>query len=422
VFVKLGYRYRLYPSGEQAGALLAEMNRCRWVWNHARALREQIWRTERRTVGYSELCRQLTCWRAQHEWLREGSADAQQQALRELCASYARAFKAWRRRGRKGSLRPPGFRSRRRLEWKTIRYTRNGHRVDGERVRVAGIADGLALRWSRQLPSKPHSVTVTLDSAGRWHASFRVERSEAPLPYTGRCAGVDLGVHCAYALSDGERVPNPRHVRRRHRALKRSQRAFARKQRGSANRAKARERVARVHALVTDARRDWQHRQTTRLVREHDLVCVEDLGVAGMTRSAKGTVERPGRNVRRKAGVNRSILDIGFAVLRAMFAYKALLYGRELRVVDRFQPSSKLCSGCGYAKAKLALSERTYHCGRCGLVLDRDVNAARNILAAGLAESQNACGGRVRSARPRPRGQHPAKQEDPPVTAGIPRL
>lgn len=308
--------------------LLGEMHGW-WVWNQGRALHEQTWRQERRTVSCAELCRALTGWRAEHEWLREGSADAQQQALRELCAAYARAFTAWRRRGCRGTLALPGFRSRRRPGWRTVRLTRNGHRLRDGLLHLAGIPDGLEVRWSRALPSVPASVTVTLDSSGRWHASFRVEAEPQPLAAAASMAGVDLGVSCAYALSDGHREPNPRHLRRRQR---------------------------------------------------------------------------------------------GFAEFRRLLAYQAILYTRELRVIDRFHPSSKTCSDCGHAKAKLALSERTYHCERCSLVLDRDVNAARNILAAGLAESQNACEGRIRPARPRPRGQRPQKQEAPLATARIPRL
>ncbi len=422
MFVQLGYRYRIYPTGDQAEALLAQMDRCRWVWNRAHALRERVWRSERRTVGCGELCRQLTAWRAQHDWLREGSVDVQQQALRELCAAYDRALKARKGRGRRGALKLPGFRSRKRGAWRTLRYTRNGQRVRAGLLRVAGVEDGVEVRWSRELPSEPRSVTVTLDSAGRWHASFRVEVNEQQLAATGNAASVDVGVACAYALSDGQRQPNPRHLARRARQLRRAQRTLARTRRGSQNRAKARLRVARAYARVADARRDWQHWHTTQLVRQHDLLCVEDLAVTAMTHSAQGTTERPGRRVAQKAGLNRAILDVGFAEIVRMLAYKAILYGRELHIVDRFYPSSKTCSGCGHAKAKLALTDRTYHCERCGLVLDRDVNAARNLLAAGLAESQNACGGRVRPARPRPRGQRPQKQERPPATAGIPRL
>ncbi len=419
-FVKLGYRCRLYPTPEQANALTEQMRQCRWVWNQARGLRERTWRTERLAVSYGTLSRCLTEARAEMPWLEAGSQDAQQQALREISAAYGRTFKA-RRNGTACGL--PGFRSVKRSDWRTVRYTRNAHHIDEDgALVVTGVPGSVEVRWSRGLPSLPGSVTITQDAAGRWHASFAVEIAETRLPRTQRTVGIDLGVKCAYATSDGRIEPNPRHLRRRERSLKRSQRSLARKQRGSANRAKAKLRVARRHAQVADARRDWQHRHTTALVREHDLVCVETLAVKNLTASARGTVEQPGSRVAQKAGLNRAILDVGWGAIVAHLDYKATLYGRELVKIDRFHPSSKQCSACGHVKAKLALSERTYRCEHCGLVLDRDVNAARNILAAGLAERQNACGGRVRPVGPRPGRQRSVKQELSPVTAGIPHL
>lgn len=420
--MELSYRYRLYPTAEQADALLEQMRLCRWVWNQALDVRQRMWGAKRETVGYGMLCRHLTAARAELSWLAAGSCDAQQQAVRELCAAYGRTFAA--RRTGKRAAQLPGFRSVKRGSWRTVRDTRNGHRIDDDRLRVAGVPGTIDVRLSRQLASEPKSVTVTCDPAGRWHASFRVDVDVDVdvLPVAGRIAGIDLGVACAYATSAGHVEPNPRHLRRRERALRRSQRAFARKERGSANRRKAKTMVAREHVRVADARRDFQHQQTTRLVRDHDLICVETLAVANLTRSAKATVERSGRKISQKAGLNRAILDVGWSQIVMMLDYKTRLYGRELRRTDRWYPSSKTCSACGHARTKLPLAERTYHCEHCGLVLDRDVNAARNILAAGLAESQSACGERARPVGPRPRRQRSAKQETSPATVGIPHL
>ena len=417
--MQAGYRYRIYPTDAQADALLGQMSMCRWVFNETVALRRRVWHREGRTAGFGELCRALTAARASSGWLRAGSADCQQQAVRECCAAYTRTFAARRSTGRPVPL--PGPRRLKDQGWRTVRYTRNGYRFDADGgLVVAGVPGGIVVRFSRGLPSLPTSVTVTLDSAGRWHASFSVEVPEQQLPATGRQVGVDLGVSTALTFSDGEKIRNPRHLRARERALARSQRALARKQRGSQNRKKAKVRVARTHARVADCRRDFQHQTTTRLVRGHDLIAIEDLNVKGMSASARGSVSRPGRSVRQKAGLNRQILDVGFATIRAHLAYKTVLYGRQLVVIDRWHPSSKLCSGCGQARAKLALQERVYHCECCGLSLDRDLNAARNILAAGLADRQNACGGRIRPATPRRSRQRPVKQEPRRVTAGNP--
>ncbi len=419
MFVQAGYRYRVYPTDEQAMMLLNQMGICRWVWNEAHALRQRVWHTEGRSVGYAQLCRHLTVARSESEWLRAGSVDCQQQAIRELCAAYGRTFTARMTTGRKVPL--PGPRRKRGSGWKTVRYTRNGYRLDPDGgLLLAGVKGGIIVRWSRGLPSHPTGVSVTLDAAGRWHASLCVEVKETPLSPTGRTVGVDLGVKAALALSDGAVIENPRHLRRRERALARSQRTLARACKGSKNRAKAKMKVARCHAQVRDARRDWQHKATTALVRENDVICVEDLNVKGMSATAKGTIEQPGRNVAQKAGLNRAVLDVGFGTIRSQLVYKASLYGRDLRVVDRWLPSSKTCSGCGHARTKLALSERTYTCDRCGLVLHRDINAALNILAAGLAESQNACGEHVRPRPPRRPGQRSMKQETRRATAGNP--
>ncbi len=351
--MELSYRYRLYPTVEQADALLGQMRLCRWVWNQARALRERVWRAERRSVGYGELCRHLTAARAEFDWLAGGSCDAQQQAVRELCAAYGRVWAARRNGKRAGRL--PGYRSAKRGAWRTVRYTRNGHRLRAGKLSVAGVPGAIEVRLSRPLPSKPKSVTVTCDAAGRWHASFRVEVELEARATTGRVVGIDLGVAAAYALSDGHIEANPRHLGRRERALRRSQRALARKRKGSANRAKQKARVAREHARVADARRDFQHQQTTSLVRSHDVICVETLNVAGMTATACGTLGRPGRNVRQKAGLNRAILDVGWSQTVAMLDYKTKLYGRELRKIDRWYPSSKTCSACGTAKPSCPL-------------------------------------------------------------------
>lgn len=417
--MQVGYRYRLYPTVEQAAALIEQMGMCRWVWNEAVALRRRAWKVEARPVGFGELCRALTVARAESAWLRAGSADCQQQAVRELCAAYGRAFQVRKSTGRAVPL--PGPRRKRDGGWRTVRYTRNGHRFDSDGgLALAGVPGSVEVRWTRGLPSLSAGVTVTLDSAGRWHASFSVGVCEQALPPAGRVIGLDLGVSAALTLSDGQQIMSPRHVRRRERALARSQRALARKQRGSKNRAKARANVARQHARTADARRDFQHQATTALVRAQDVICVEDLNVKGMSASARGTVQQPGRKVRQKAGLNRATLDVGFATISSQLAYKAVLYGRDLRVVHRWYPSSKTCSGCGQTRAKLALTERVYHCERRGLVLDRDVNAARNILAAGLAERQNGCGERIRPRPPRRAGHRSAKQKTRRATAGNP--
>ena len=224
-------------------------------------------------------------------------------------------------------------------------------------------------------------MTVTLDGAGRYHASFVVEVARQRLSPAGRAVGVDLGLTSFAVLSTGEQVANPRLLRQREQALRRSQRNVSRKQQGSKNREKAKRRLAKQHAKVADARRDFHQQLSTRLLREHQAVSVETLNVASLGRS----------------NLAKSVHDAGWGQFTAMLAYKAELHGRTVVKLDRFYPSSQLCSACGHRggpAGRAGLKVRAWTCPACGATHDRDVNAARNILAAGLAVA--ACGPGVR--------------------------
>jgi putative transposase len=255
----------------------------------------------------------------------------------------------------------------------------------------------------------PAMVITCREPDGRWYVTFTVDTdAPAPLPETGHAAGVDLGVKDFAVTSDGERTANPRHLERRARNLARYQRRLARCQKGSANRAKAKAKVARAHRKARNARRDFLHRASTRLVCKHDLIVIEDLNVAGMVRNRR---------------LARAVSDCGWGEFRRQLEYKCQRYGRKLVVIDRWYPSSKTCSACGHLLAQLSLGTRHWTCPACRARHDRDINAARNILAAGLAVARgipgDACGGDVRHS-----GflgmQSPAKQEPQPARAGIP--
>jgi putative transposase len=262
--------------------------------------------------------------------------------------------------------------------------------------------------WPEIAPAMidPTTVTVSRDPSGRWYASIAVEADAdpEPLPSTGGQVGVDLGVTDFVVLSTGEKIPNPRHLECKARNLARYQRRMARKQRGSANRAKAKAKVARAHTKVRDARADFLHRTSTRLVRDNDLIVIEDLNVTGMVRNRS---------------LARAISDCGWGEFRRQMEYKTAKYGRTLVVIDRWYPSSKTCSACGHLLAQLSLSTRTWQCPSCGTRHDRDVNAAKNILAAGRAVS--ACGADI-SPQGSSLRRSAVKQEAQPVRVGIPRL
>ncbi len=217
-----------------------------------------------------------------------------------------------------------------------------------------------------------------------------------PLPATSAAVGIDVGLTHLLTLSTGEKLANPRHERRDRARLALAQRRLAKKAKGDgANRAKARRKVARIHARITDRRRDHLHKLTTRLVRENQTLVIEDLTV---------------RNMVKNRSLARAISDAAWSDFRNMLEYKAAWYGREVVAVDRFFPSSKLCSACGTIASKMPLHVRTWTCG-CGITHDRDVNAAKNLLAAGLAVS--VCGAGVRPQRSSPGGQSAAKQKTP---------
>src|SRR5262249_26424263 len=281
---------------------------------------------------------------------------------------------------RRGRARRPAPRGPPRKHGRqSIRLTRNGFSLRGERLYVAKVGE-IRVRWSRRLPGEPSSVTVIREPDGRYYASFVVDRQAAPLPACGRETGIDVGLSRLVVTSDGEIIPSPRFLRLKERHLAHAQRALSRKQKGSANRAKARRQVAILHRKVRETRLDHAHKTALRLVRENQAVYAEDLAVSGLARTR----------------LAKSVHDAGWAQLLRLIGEKAEQHGRGFYRIGRFVPTSQICSACGAKDGPKPLSVRTWACAACGAVHDRDVNAARNILAAGRADRLNACGGTVR--------------------------
>ena len=251
--------------------------------------------------------------------------------------------------------------------------------LNNGKLRLPKVGD-VEVRWSRTLPSEPSSVTVIRDAAGRFFASFTVETAREPLPQTDAECGIDLGLTHFAVLDDGTKVSAPRFLRRAEKKLKRAQQDLSRTQKSSRNRDKARIRVARAHAKVADARRDFHHKLSTAIIGENQAVYVEDLAVKGLARTR----------------LAKSVHDAGWASFVSMLQYKAALYGRQFRRIGRFEPTSQICSCCGAKDGPKPLHVREWACAACGTVHDRDVNAARNIAALGRREAENARGGQVR--------------------------
>ena len=399
--MRTAYRCRAYPDETQQQVLARTFGCVRVVWNQTLAARQTHWHAERKAMSYAEADRALTAMKRDPRlaFLNEVSSVPLQQALR----NQHRAFQAFfaRRAGY------PRFKSRRGRQ--CARYTRSAFSMRCGMLHLAKMPGPLRYVWSWPdvdvTDLHPTSLTVTRDAADRWFVTFHMnEPAPAPLLAVGRSVGVDLGLTDIAVLSTGERIPHPRDWERHERRLRRYQRRLSRCQTGSKNRAKARVKVARVHARVGDARRDFLHKLSTRLIRSNDLIAIEDL---------------PVRNMVRNRHLARAISCTGWAEFRCMLEYKAERYGCTVVTVDRWYPSSKTCCACGHLLAELSLGTRYWTCPGCGARHDRDLNAAKNILAAGRAVA--ACGADVRHPKT-PSVQLAVNQETQPVTARIPVL
>ncbi|HEV7975945.1 transposase [Amycolatopsis sp.] len=383
--MQLRYNYRVYPTPSQQQALAQSFGCARVVFNDGLRLRQQAREAGDKYVSDGDLSKQVIT-RAKdtpgRAWLSEVSSVVLQQALADLNVAYRNFFASvtGKRKGRK--VAPPRFRSRKDNR-QAIRFTANARfEVLGNgRLRLPKIGD-VEVRWSRDLPAEPSSVTVIRDAAGRYFASFVVQTTDQPLPETDSEAGIDLGLTHFAVLSDGTKIAAPKFLRRAARKLRRLQQDLSRKQRGSQNRKKAVVKVARAHARVADTRRDWQHKLSTAIIRDNQAVYVEDLCVVGLGRTR----------------LAKSVHDAGWASFTGMLEYKAARHGRTFGRVDRFFPSTRMCSGCGRINEKMDLSIRSWVCP-CGSIHDRDHNAAKNVLAAGQADNSNDRGAQVRPAR-----------------------
>ncbi|WP_329578208.1 RNA-guided endonuclease InsQ/TnpB family protein [Streptomyces sp. NBC_01361] len=387
---KRAFKYRFYPTDAQAAELSRTFGCVRKVYNMALAARTEAWARQER-VNYNQTSAMLTAWKKTEElaYLNEVSSVPLQQALRHLQGAFTHFF------GKQAKY--PRFKSRKKSR-KSAEYTTSAFRFRDGELRLAKMSEPLNMVWSRPLPegSSPSTVTVSQDAAGRWFISLLCDDpSIKHLPTTDAAVGIDAGLNHLLTLSTGEKIANARHERRDRAALAKAQRKLAKKAKGDgANRAKARRKVARIHARIADRRRDALHKITTRLVRENQTFVIEDLTVRNMVKNRK---------------LARAISDAAWSQFRSMLEYKAAWYGREVIAVDRWFPSSKLCSTCGALQDKMPLHVRTWTCDSCGTTHDRDVNAAKNLLAAGRAVA--ACGAGVRPQRSSPGGRSATKQE-----------
>src|SRR5712691_5069488 len=373
---KKAYQYRVYPTDEQANILARTFGCCRYVYNWALRARTDAFFQRGDRLYYNQVAVLLTDLKKQEEtaWLSEVSSVPLQQSLRHLDTAFRNFFE--------GRAEYPTFHKKHGVQAAT--YAANAFRWDGKELTLARMETPLDIHWSRPLPKgvKPTNVTISKDGADRYFVSILVEEDIKHLPVGNSQVGLDLGLKSMVITSDGHTYGNPKFFAQDEKKLAQAQRRHAKKQKGSKNRRKAQLKVARIHARITDRRRDYQQKLSTQIIRENQVVCVESLQVKNMVQNHT---------------LAKAISDVGWSEFVRQLEYKAEWYGRTLVKIDKWYPSSKRCFDCGHILDSLTLDIRYWTCPQCGVSHDRDINASKNILAAGLAVA--ACGEAVRPGR-----------------------
>jgi putative transposase len=377
------YRYRFYPTLQQEQLLRRTLGCVRLVYNKALHTRTQGWYERQERIDYKQTSAMLTDWKQQEDlqFLSEVSSVPLQQGLRNLQKAFTNFWA--------GRAKYPNFKKKH--SGGSAEFTRTAFRWKDGQLWLAKCTEPLPIVWSRTIPAacEPSTVTVKLDASGRWFVSLLVnDLTVKALPQINKAVGIDAGITSLIATSDGEKIANPFHFKRLRYKLRQAQKALSRKVKGSNNREKARHEVAKIHAAMADARTDFLHKLTTRLVRENQTIAVEDLAVKNMMNNHK---------------LAQAIADASWSELVRQLEYKCQWYGRTLVKIDRWFPSSKRCGNCGHIVDKLPLDVREWDCPECGTHHDRDINAANNILAAGLAVI--VCGANVRPGGHKSNGQ-----------------
>ncbi|MBY7516994.1 transposase [Escherichia fergusonii] len=360
--MKRAYKYRFYPTTEQAKLLAQTFGYVRFVYNSILRWRTDAYYERKEKIGYLQANARLTALKKEPEyiWLNDVSCVPMQQVLRHQQQAFANFFA--------GRAAYPAFKSKRHKQ--AAEFTASAFKYCDGNLYMAKSRSPLDIRWSRKLPSAPSTVTITRDAAGRYFVSCLCEFEPVSLPITASMVGIDVGLKDLFVTDTGFKSDNPRHTAKYAKRLALLQRRLSRKQKGSRNRLKARLKVARLHAKIADCRMDNLHKLSRKLINENHVVCVESLKVKNMIRHPK---------------LSKAIADAGWSELVRQLQYKGKWAGRSVVAIDQYFPSSRRCSCCGFTMQKMPLNVRKWHCPECGADHDRDINAARNIKAAGLA-------------------------------------
>jgi putative transposase len=378
--INRGYRFLLSPTPAQEDAFAHHAGVCRLIYNIALEQRREHHRQFMRATGsgisFASQCRELTQIRAEFDWIREVTQTCQQQALRDLDRAYQNffdgvsAYPTPRKKGINDSFRFIG---------REVRFQRLNK--SWGLVKLPKIGN-VRFRWTRDIPGKLKNVTISLDPIG-WHISFSTEVEADVVTSFGPAVGVDRGIVEPVAYSDGTFADFPKaSIKRLGKRARRAAQTLSRCQKGSNRRKVAKARVAALKAKAARIRKHFNHVETTRLARSYGVVCIEALKIKNMSASARGTIEKPGSNVRQKAGLNRSILEIGWFQFQQFLTYKLAAAGGELRLVPAAYTSAT-CSCCGIIKKSNRKSQAVFECADCGSAMNADTNAAINILRAG---------------------------------------
>jgi putative transposase len=371
--VSKSYRIRAYPNGAQQRMLDRWFGAARWLWNTALEIRSAAYQELRLSLTGVDISKWLTQWKrtAGHEWLADVPATCLVQCLLDQDKAFANFFRDLEKPAKKRRFFYPTSKPKRTsgsLRFQDVGRAWRWGELSLPKLGPIKLAEGLPRipgeEPDRAFIAKPDMVTLSRDAAGRYFVSFSTEVEIEALPATGHAVGVDLGLKHLATLSTGEKIEAPKHYLRSLKKLRQQQRALTRKRKDSNRRSKQKRRVAKIHAHAAAQRDAAVHQLTTRLIRENDLVAIEDLNVRAMKRGM----------------LSRSMQDASFGEFRRQLQYKASWYGRTVFVVDRYFPSSKTCSCCGHMLDELRLDVREWTCPKCGTVHDRDVTAAVNVL------------------------------------------
>lgn len=359
---KRAYQFRFYPDPQQEKLLAQTFGCVRFVYNSILRYRTDAYYQAQAKVNYIGANAKLTEIKQLPEFafLNEVSSVPLQQCLRNQQTAFKNFFE--------GRAKYPTFKSKK--DRQSAEFTYRAFTFKNGELKLAKCDKPLAIKWSRQLPSDPTTVTVSKDQAGRHFVSCLCEFEPTLLPVTDKKVGIDVGIKDLFVTSDGFKSGNPRHTAQHAAKLAKYQRRLAKKKLGSSNRLKAKVKVARVHAKISDCRLDHLHKLSRKLINENQVVCAENLAVKNMIKNPK---------------LAKHIADASWGEFTRQLEYKSGWAGRTYVEIGRFFPSSKRCSCCGFVKENMPLDVRSWECPECGTTHDRDTNAARNILAAGLA-------------------------------------